>query len=91
MFSTNESKLFDLAVEAAQTASAAEGVQGVGARLDILRRAPMRKRFFLRQLKEELAAEGLEFLEVGAVNWEAIGQFLIKYGPIILQLILTLL
>lgn len=91
MLTTNESKLFELALESAQTAASAEGVQGVAERLNILRRAPIRRVFFLRQLKEELAAEGLEFSTVGAVNWEAIGQFLIKYGPIILQLILTLL
>ena len=87
----NESKLFELALEAAQTAASADGVQGVAERLNILRRAPIRRAFFLRQLKQELEAEGIEFSSVGAVNWEAIGQFLIKYGPIILQIILTLL
>lgn len=87
----NESKLFELALEAAQTAASADGVQGVAERLNILRRAPIRRAFFLRQLKEELAAEGLEFSQVGAINWDAIGQFLIKYGPIILQIILALL
>lgn len=97
MLTANESKLFELALDAAQTAvgvsilAATEGVQGVGDRLNILRKAPIRKLFFLRQLKEELAAEGLEFSTVGAVNWEAVIEFLVKYGPIILQLILTLL
>ena len=87
----NESRLFELALEAAQTAASADGVQGAAERLNILRRAPIRRAFFLRQLKQELEAEGIEFSPVGAVNWEAIGQFLIKYGPIILQIILTLL
>lgn len=91
MLTANESKLFELALDAAQTVASAEGVQGVGDRLNILRKAPIRKLFFLRQLKEELAAEGLEFSTVGAVNWEAVIEFLVKYGPIILQLILTLL
>lgn len=90
MLTVNESKLFDLALEAAQTAASAEGVQGAAERLNILRRAPIRRAFFLRQLKEELEAEGLEFTTVGAINWEAIGQFFVKYGPIILQIILAL-
>ena len=90
MITSNESKLLELALEAAQVASAAEGVQGVAERLNILRRAPIRRAFFLRQLKEELEVEGIEFPSVGAINWEAIGQLFVKYGPIILQIILAL-
>lgn len=90
LFTSNENTLLEEAFKVCMTVGA-DDVGAVGGKVGIIRKAPIRKLFFLRQLKEELAAEGLSFSAVGSVDWQAIIDFLVKYGPVILQLLMAFL
>lgn len=74
-------KAFELhAASEYSTFSVDEGKSAV----DTLRKRPMVRWFVLRAIKREMAAEGMN---TALIDWEAIGDFLVKIAPIIFEII----
>ena len=55
-----------------------------------LRRRPMVRWFVLRQLREEVAA-AQEGDNAQAIDWENLGDFIVKIAPIILEILMMFL
>lgn len=54
--------------------------------VDKLRRRPLIRRYILAEIEEEIIAAG-EVNAQGQIDWESIGDFLVKIAPIIMKLI----
>ena len=56
------------------------------AMLDVLERRPLVRWFVLRAIRQEIVAAGLVKAN-GQIDWEAIGDFLVKIAPIIFEIL----
>lgn len=54
--------------------------------LDVLERRPLVRWFVLRAIRQEIVAAGL-VTATGQIDWEAIGDFLVKIAPIIFEIL----
>ena len=58
--------------------------------LDKLERRPLVRWFVLRSIRQEIVAAGLVTAS-GQIDWESIGDFIIKIAPIIIEILLMFL
>ena len=82
LMSTDE-RIMAMAVVVAQTETQDTTTQSL---LETIKNKPLRRRRALREIKAELVSEGL-LVEGQAIDWEKIGDFLVKIAPIIFEII----
>lgn len=82
-FTEIDDRLLELAITAASTQTDESSVL---ASIQSFRRKPLRKWFLLRKIKAELDAEGIVYRGT-AIDWDKIGDFLLKIAPIIMEII----
>lgn len=82
-FSEIDDRLLELAIQAASTQTEEASTL---ASIQAIRKKPLRKWFLLRKLKAELDAEGIVY-RGNAIDWDKIGDFLLKIAPIIMEII----